>query len=153
MASFKIMLIEHKRRADKTYPLALRITADRRSKYLYMNVYLLAEQWDESNQKVRKNHPNATLINTFLQEKLLEAQKVYLNQEVRKKSITSGELKQRIKNQRTGTTFFQFAQDYLDMLSTAGKIKVYKSDNSRINNFKKFRKSEDLHFEDILIRF
>ncbi|HJZ39642.1 MAG TPA: site-specific integrase [Bacteroidales bacterium] len=149
MASFKIMLIEHKRRADKTYPLAMRITADRLSKYIYMNVYLLADQWDESNQKVRKNHPNATLINTFLQDKLLEAQKVYLNQEVRKKSTTTGELKKRIKNQRTGTTFFQFAQDYLDMLSTAGKIKVYKSDNSRINNFKEFRKSEDLHFEDV----
>ena len=149
MASFKIMLIEHKRRADKTYPLAMRITADRLSKYIYMNVYLLADQWDESNQKVRKNHPNATLINTFLQDKLLEAQKVYLNQEVRKKSTTTGELKKRIKNQRTGTTFFQFAQDYLDMLSTAGKIKVYKSDNSRINNFREFRKSEDLHFEDV----
>ena len=32
---------------------------------------------------------------------------------------------------------------------TAGKIKVYKSDRSRIENFKTYRKQEDLFFEDI----
>jgi integrase/recombinase XerD len=143
------MLIEHSRRADLTYPLALRIISDRRSKYIYLNVFLNEDQWDEAAQKVRKNHPNATTVNTFIQQKLLEAQKVYLNQEIRKKSTTPAELKKRIKHQRTGVTFFQFAKEYLDTLYSAGKIKVYKSDKSRITNFKTFRKSEDLHFEDI----
>ena len=147
--SFKVMLIEHSRRADLTYPLALRIISDRRTKYIYLNIFLNEDQWDESAQKVRKNHPNATTINTFIQQKLLEAQKVYLNQEIRKKSTTPAELKKRIKHQRTGVTFLQFAQEYLDTLFEAGKIKVYKSDCSRITNFKTFRKSEDLHFEDI----
>jgi len=149
MPSFKVILMKSSRRADSTYSLALRITSDRRSKYFYLNIYLLKEQWDEANQRVRKSHPNALDINTFIQDKLLQAQKVFLNQEIRKKATTSGELKKQIKHQRSGITFFAYAQEYLDGLFAAGKIKVYKSDKSRIENFKKFRKQEDLFFEDI----
>jgi hypothetical protein len=114
--------MESKRRADNTYPLALRVTSDRRSKYLYLNIYILRGQWDEVNQRVRKNHPNASHINAFIQEKLLDAQKVYLNQEIRKKSITPAELKKRIKHKRTGITFFSYAQEYLNNLFDAGKM-------------------------------
>jgi len=137
------------RRADNTYPLALRVTSDRRSKYLYLNIYILQEQWDEVNQRVRKNHSNASHINAFIQEKLLNAQKVYLNQEIRKKSTTPTELKKRIKHKRTGMTFFNFAQEYLNNQYDAGKIKVYNSDKSRIENFRKFMNNNDPFFEDI----
>jgi len=149
MPSFKVILLKHSRREDSTYPLALRITSDRRSKYIYLNVYILEEQWDKENQRVRKNHENYLHINTYLQDKLADAQKVFLEQNIRKKATTPGELKKRIKQHRTGFTFFKYAQEYLDGLFSAGKIKVYKSDKSRIENFKMFMKNNDLFFEDI----
>jgi len=73
--------------------------------------------------KVRKNHPNPQPLITFIQQKLLEAQKVYLNQEIRKK-VHHLRAEKRIKHQRTGVNFFQFAKEYLDTLYSAGKIKV-----------------------------
>jgi len=147
--SFKIMLMKHSRREDSTYPLSLRITSDRRSKYFYLNVFVLEEQWDDKNQRVRKNHPNAQVINTFLQNKLLTAQKVFLTQDIQNRSTTTAELKKRIKHHRTGVTFSSYAQEYLDGLFKARKIKVYNSDSSRIKNFKEFLKQGDLFFEDI----
>ena len=55
MPSFKVILISRRSKKDNTCPLALRITSDRRSKYFYLNIFILEEQWDEINQKVRKN--------------------------------------------------------------------------------------------------
>ncbi|MBN1185377.1 MAG: site-specific integrase [Bacteroidales bacterium] len=127
----------------------MRITADRKSKYIYFNVYIFPDQWDEANQKVRKNHTNASQINTLIKNKLAEAQLIYLDQEIRKKLTTSTELKNLIKRKRNGITFFKYAQEYLNDLYGSGKIKVYKSDKSRIENFKKFMNNNDPFFEDI----
>lgn len=82
---------------------------------------------------------------------MLTAQKVYITQDIRQRAVTPAELKKRIKHFRTGVTFFSFAQEYLNGFFKAGKIKVYKSDKSRIENFKHFMKNNDPFFQDITI--
>jgi integrase/recombinase XerD len=149
MPSFKIILRKSQKREDKTFPLALRITSERRTKYIYLSIYLAKEYWDEKKQMVKKDHPNAAEINGLIMTKLSDAQSVYVSQETRKRSITPTELKKRIRRKRLGKTFFKYAQDYLDELFKAGKIKVYKSDKSRIENFKTFMNGTDPFFEDI----
>jgi integrase/recombinase XerD len=149
MPSFKIILRKTQKREDKTFPLALRITSERRTKYIYLSIYLGKEYWDEKKQRVKKDHPNAGEINGLIMTKLSDAQSVYVSQETRKRSITPTELKKRIRRKRLGKTFFKYSQDYLDERFKAGKIKVYKSDKSRIENFKTFMNGTDPFFEDI----
>jgi len=110
MPSFKVILMKHRPREDHTYPLALRVISYRRSRYIYLSIHLHPDQWDASEQRVLKGHPNAAYINAYIQQKLLETQRLFLDQEIKKRSTTPAELKKRIKHQRNGITFFQFAQ-------------------------------------------
>ncbi|PLX13619.1 MAG: integrase, partial [Marinilabiliales bacterium] len=65
MASVKIVL-RKKKNSKGEYPIAIRITKDRKTSYIYTGKYVLEEQWDISEQKVKKNHPNNKRLNNFL---------------------------------------------------------------------------------------
>ncbi len=149
MASFKIILMKGKKRGDETYPLVLRITSDRKTKYLYLGVNLLKKDWDEKKQRVKDHHANFATINDMILAKLSDAQGVYVVQERKKISVTPSELKKRIRRKRLDKRFFGYAQNYLDELYKAGNIKVYNADRSRLKNFKSFMKGNDPFFEDI----
>ena len=52
--------------------LELRITLNRKSKYITTKIKLKNEQWDDHKKKVKKNHPNHTQINNALSQKLID---------------------------------------------------------------------------------
>lgn len=59
MSSVKIVLRKKKNKEGK-YPLALRITKDRKSSYIHLGYDVLETEWDEEKQRVKKSHPNST---------------------------------------------------------------------------------------------
>ena len=58
-ATVKLVLRKHKRKADGTAPVWLRITANRKSRYLSTGIYLEPRHWNETKQRVRAAHPTA----------------------------------------------------------------------------------------------
>ncbi|MCP4763227.1 MAG: recombinase, partial [archaeon] len=64
MVSVKITLRKKKNNQEK-YPLAIRITKDRKSSFLYTGQCISLNQWDEKFQRVKKNHPNSAYLNSF----------------------------------------------------------------------------------------
>ena len=71
-ASAKIVL-RKKPNSKGLYPLAIRITKNRRSTYKLMGNYIDLEYWDSKNIKVKKSHPNSESLNNLLTSKLSEA--------------------------------------------------------------------------------
>ena len=67
--SIKIVL---RRKKDKNgnyppvHPLALRITKDRRSSYVYLGYSIKDSEWDKKAQTVKSSHPNSKRLNAFL---------------------------------------------------------------------------------------
>lgn len=151
MASIKIV-IRQKENKDKTFPLAIRITKDRRSSFIHLGKHVLATDWDAAGQRVKKSHPNSARLNNFLIKKLAEANDHSLDLETQKTSVSSRAVKQRIKPS-AGSTFSAQAQLYLETLKRAGKYNQYTADKPRIKHFKEFLKNEDIAFSDITISF
>ena len=149
MATIKVVL-RKKQNKDGTFPLAIRITQDRKTSFVHLGKHILDSQWDAENQRVKKNHPNATRFNNFLLTKLVEANNKSLELETQKPEISSRAVKQKIKP-GGGVTFFVQADIYLKNLYETGKYNRYTADKPRINHFKDFLRGEDITFPDVSI--
>lgn len=147
MASLKVILRKEKK-ADGLYPLAIRITKDRKSSYIYLDYRIAESDWDKASQRVKKSHPNSTRLNNFLLKKLSEATDSALEVESKKSHVSAKAVRNKIKPD-TAATFFPQAQSFLDALKNSGKYNQYTSDKPRIAHFKEFLKGEDIAFSDL----
>lgn len=149
MATVKIVL-RQKKNKDGAFPLAIRITKDRRTSFIHLGKYVKDTEWDAVTQTVKKTHPNSKRLNNFLIKKLSEATDSALELETQKTEFSSNAVKQKIKPSQ-GETFLAQAQVYLDTLKKAGKFNRYSADKPRISRFKEFLNGSDIAFSDITI--
>lgn len=149
MSSIKIVL-RKKNTSDSTWALALRITKDRRSSYIFLGHRIKETDWDDKAQAVKSSHPNHKRLNNFLLKKRTEASEHRLELETQKSEISSRAIKQKIKPSG-GTTFFSQADLWLDELKKAGKYNQYTADKPRVKHFKDFLNGEDIAFSDVTV--
>jgi integrase/recombinase XerD len=149
MATVKIVL-RKKQNSDGTYPLALRITKDRKSSYVYVGHNVAVSHWDVKNHRVKKSHPNAARLNNFLVKKLSEAEDNLLELKVQKNAISAKAIKGKIRASKEAS-FFAQAKNYLDALQKQGKYNRFNSDKSRIKAFRDFLDGNDIAFDDITV--
>jgi integrase/recombinase XerD len=149
MATVKIVL-RSKKNKDDTYPLAIRITQDRKTSYIHLGYHVKAFQWDATQQRVKKNYPSAARLNNYLVRKLAEATNTSLELETLQADFSSEAIKQKIKP-IGGVTFFTQAEAYLETLRKEGKFNRYSPDRSRLKQFNAFLNNRDIAFSDITI--
>ena len=63
MGSIKTVL-RKKKNSDGLYPIAIRITQNRKSSYLHIGQYIDFKYWDEANHQVKKSHAFPFLFQT-----------------------------------------------------------------------------------------
>jgi len=149
MAVVKIVLRKEVKK-DGTSPLAIRITKDRKSSYIYLDYSIKPIDWDVAGQRVKKSYPNCTRLNNYLVKKLSEATNSALELETEKTQVSSKAVQQKIKPV-AGASFFAQAQYYLDSLKKEGKFNRFSPDRSRLKYFREYLKGEDIAFSDITI--
>lgn len=147
MASVKIVL-RKKGNSKGEYPIAIRITKDRKTSYIYTGKYVQEDQWDKAEQRVRKNHPNNKRLNNFLLKKLSEINDEFLKLETDNKVHSAKGFNKQLKNNETGSSFFAVAKEHLEYLEKTGKITRLKAEKTRVNHFKAFLVN-DIAFKDI----
>ena len=147
MASIKLVL-RKKENKDGTFPIALRITKDRKSSFIHLHNVKLSE-WDTQKNCIKKSHPNSARLNNFLLKKLSEITDNALELESSKAHVSSAAVRQKAKP-KAGATFFAQADLYIENLKKDGKFNRYVADKSRVKRFKEFVK-HDLAFQDVTI--
>ena len=149
MSSVKIVL-RKKKSKDGTYPLAVRITKDRKTSFVHVGKNLKESDWDKMKASVKKSYPNSQRLNIYLYQKLTEAENKLLELETDKKDVSVQAVRKKLKPSTSGTSFFSQADIFLNTMKKAGKYNRYKADEPRIRIFKEFLK-EDIAFQDITI--
>jgi integrase/recombinase XerD len=148
MANVKIILRKEVKK-DGTSPLAIRITKDRKSCYLYLEYSVKEVEWDKAAQRVKKSHPNYKRLNNYLIKKLSEVTDNSLDLETKRNTVTAHAVKQNIKPKTKGTLFAQ-ADLYIERLKEDGKFNQYSANKPRVKHLKDFLKN-DYSFSDITI--
>ncbi|MBE2288936.1 MAG: site-specific integrase [Chitinophagaceae bacterium] len=149
MANVKIVL-RSETKLDGTSPLAIRITKDRKSSYVYLEYSIKKTDWDKTNQRVKKSHPNSGRLNNYLITKMAEVVSHSLEMETEKKEVSSRAVRQKVKS-KNGVTFFIQAATHIANLRAGGKYNQVVSDEPRINKFKEFLGGSDIPFHEITV--
>ncbi|WP_029331754.1 site-specific integrase [Gillisia marina] len=147
MASIQTVL-RNKPNARMLYPIAIRITKDRKSSYIFTGQYIDKLQWNDAKGQVRKSHPDAISINQLIYKKLSQANKRLLNAESEDEYQSVKTIKTNIvKKERFD--FFSAVKIQLRRLEERGQFHQRDIVKSRMEKFKAFAKSEKLHFNEI----
>ena len=148
MASVKIILWKHDRKKDGTLPLAIRITKNRKTRYIFTGEYIDEKHWDAKEHVVKKSHPTSKRLNNFLLKKLSEAHNIALDVETNDTQKTVKNIKTMIVNDRN-TNFFHVADMYLEVLNKRQKFHQENNDRGRLNIFKTYLGKSALDFKDL----
>lgn len=148
MGSIKTVL-RKKKNGDGLNPIAIRITQNRKSSFIYTGQYIDPKFWDEANHQVRKSHPNAKRLNNLILKKRVEANDKLLELESSEKRVSSQAVKQSIKKEYKSTSFFKLADKYIENLERSGKHNRTSAEKPRIKHFREFLKGQDIDFRDI----
>ncbi len=149
MASSVKVTLRKKPNKEGKYPLAVRITKDRRTSYLYTGQFIDLKHWDATERIVRKSHPNAVRLNNLLLAKLWEANKKLLELQTTKDDISSEQIKKEITAPLNKTTFKELSESYLQEIKANGKLTRYASDKVRVDHVLRFAKNNYLTFKEI----
>ncbi len=146
MAAVKVVL-RKKLNKDGTYPLALRITKDRKTSFIHLGQNVKEKDWDADLQRVRKSHPNSTRLNNFIIAKLADANNKALELETVKPVISAKAVRQKVKP-KAGDTVFRQADLYIQRLKDDGKYNRWNNEKSNVKHLKEFLGS-DIAFSDL----
>jgi len=152
MASIKPVL-RSKSNQEGKYPIAIRVTVNRKSSFIYLDQYIDKKYWNSNSKSIRKSHPNSARLNNLLAKKVAEANDSLLELQKGGKQVSAIEVADKIKNRTRGKDFFQLANEYTKGLWSMGKVSRVKSEESRIKHLKEFRKSDYLPFTEITPSF
>ena len=125
MVTIKVVLRKQKTNKAGLAPLWLRVTKNRKTKFISLNIRLEPKYWDEGNQRVRGSYSNSTRINSLIKVKLAEAQAAFVDLELEHPIVRTQDILNRVSSKRSPDFFeyaYKYAQDYRDK----GKERTFK---------------------------
>lgn len=153
MSSIARIVLRKKPNKEGLFPLAIRITKNRRSTYQFIGHYIELDEWDEKNIRVKKSHPNSTHLNNLIFQRLAETNKALIALQSEKMDASANQIKNEIYSSNKKDNFFDLGQEHLDNLKMTKKLNRLSCDKSWIGFVLKFHKSKQLSFKEIDERF
>ncbi|KAB2912955.1 site-specific integrase [Oscillatoria amoena NRMC-F 0135] len=154
MATIKLLLRTAKTLADGTHPIVIRITVNRKSKFIFTGKTAKVSQWDAAAGLTTKKHPLHNELNIYLGQRLLDAQTELLELQRQKKGFSAGTVREIIKDNKPSMTFVQFCDKLLAELKEQGRIgtrSTYRTVKYSILRFT--NNNQSLTFSDIDVAF
>ena len=148
MASIKLVLRKDKKRADGTYPVYLRITEDRRSRYICSEVSIEEKQWNPETQKVLA-HPNKTALNDDLERLVTDSRNAVAGLRATGSRRVSALAVKREVQGKGATAVLPFIDAYAASQHTQGNFWEWRKVNVLATKLRNFHKQADLSFGDI----
>lgn len=153
MSSNAKIVLRKKPNTKGEYPLAIRITKDRRSTYKHIGHYIGLEDWDSKNLKVKKSHPEAESLNNLIVSKISEVSKRLIELQTNNKAASPRQIKKEIYKPTSSLTFFDFADEHLEALEAEKKINRHSTDSAWVSYIVKYCSGRHLTFQEIDERF
>jgi len=138
-----------KMNGEGKYPIAIRITKNRKTSYIYTGQYIKEGDWDDKNYKVKKSHPNSIRLNNVILKKMSEINDNLLESEGKNDGESVYKIKEKTVSKGNTQTFKGIAKEYLKNQEKSGKYSSFLSDRSRVQHFIEFLQNRDVAFSDI----
>lgn len=165
MASAKLFLDTRRERQDHTYPIIIRLSCNRRTTAIPMNISIPKEMWVQGKfgMEVKKSFPHAALINADLLRSISIVNDCILQLERTGEieSMTVIELKEYIissskgtrdkviEKESTGTNFVNYFREVMNLIDNNRTRELYLETLKKIIKYS----GEDLTFEEMNVHW
>lgn len=153
VSSIKIVLYESKTLKNGEHPIMLRITKDRKIKYLSIGASCSKNLWNSQESIPKSKHPLFKELLNKINKKKLEASKLLLALEEDEKDYSAELLQNKLKKTKTKITVLQYFDEVISRLEKADRIGYANIFASTKNSLKKFRDDKDFEFSDVTMNF
>ncbi|MDZ7692341.1 MAG: site-specific integrase [Balneolaceae bacterium] len=153
MATLK--LYQKPRKGKEHHPIYLRITHDRKSRLVNLDIRLPEADWNSERGEVRRSNPNYKWLNNFLKSKKAEAQQQVLKlRSASRNGVSVDKLKEAVEgNWQDLSDFFSFAEDILADFDKQNKYNRKRNYKVVIGRVREFWDEDTLPFSEINLTF
>ena len=148
MATVKIILRKNYKKKNGSYPIVLRITQNRKSRFIFTGEYILEKDWNETEGLAKKSHPNSARLNNLLLKKLSEAHNIALDAQTEESRPSVIGIKKKITGE-DNVDFFAASEIHLSSLLKRKKIGQHRTEQGRLKIFQRFLGMNYLEFIDL----
>jgi len=138
-----------KRLKNNEIPLYLRVTKDRKKKYIGLGISVKSEHWDFIKNQPLKNCPNKEEIQQIIIQRTKEYQEQILGYKLENKDFTVKTLVEKVKNPMKAKTVKEVFELYIRQLKVANRLRYADMFKVTYNSLVKFNGHLDIHFSEI----
>jgi integrase/recombinase XerD len=150
MATIRVVLRKCRKLKDGRYPIAIRLTHNKKVKYIFTGHSALEREWSGKYPTyINNKHPNQKELNQYLFQEYSNTNNQLIKLEQSGKPYTVYDLHSKSTNKPSPTTLFKFTESLIDNLTKSGRIGNAENYKTAINAVKRFSNEKDFHFEDI----
>ena len=120
--TIEAVLYTSKKLSNGLHPLMLRLTKNRKRKYISLHISLSPEYWDTEKCKPKRNCPNREQIERLIRTKIEELQSQVMEFKTSDKEYTLHTLIDKSSKHASKVTVGEYLDTYIDMLQRAGRI-------------------------------
>lgn len=150
MGTVRVVLRKCRKLKDGRYPLAIRLTHNKKVKYIFTGHSALEREWNgKYPHYLDKKHPNQKELNQYLFQEYSKANNQLIKLEQTGKPYTVYDLHSKSTNRTSPTTLFKFSESLIDKLTKSDRIGNAENYKTAINAVNRFSNGKDFHFEEI----
>lgn len=147
MATSFHLFLKNRKKQNGEYPIYLRITYNRKHKYVSTGLSVKKKHWNPEAEEVRRNHNNYKTLNETLELKVNEARRIQTELS-RKGHETAKAIRERIKTTQKAD-FFEIGEQLLKELETSKKYYASKTLKVVLKKFEKLEGERSLPLKQI----
>ena len=120
--SISVVLYKSKQLSNGTFPLMIRLTKNRKLKYINLKVSLSPEHWDFEKSKPKRNCPNREQIERLIRHKVEGLQNQVMAFKADEKEYTLHTLIDKTTKSTSRVTVGEYLNSYIEKLQSANRI-------------------------------
>lgn len=147
----KFILRTDRENSQGKCPVYLRVTHNRKSKYLKLGFAVKEKYWNENTQRIRRSHPSYNKLNHELERIFTEVQNIKLD--LRKQKNVDAERIINILKGYDTRDFFTYGREYIEYLEEDGSIRLSKQTKVIVNKARRMYGEGDLPLNKVGHKF
>ena len=151
--SVSVVYYTSKTLKNGNHPLMLRVTQNRKPKYVSLGINIHPNFWDTKKNKPKTNCPNYMAIQRLITDKIKEYTDNIVDLQIEKKDFTSKSLIDKVNNPTKRKTVGELFQEQIQRLYNADRISYALSHKFVYKNLLKFNGHLDIYFSDIDVQW
>ena len=152
VAKFKVVIrLDKLSKSTNEAPVCLRITKDRKVTYKTL-LHVVPKYWDEKEQCVKRQHPNAAGLNTIISQRKAELEKETCLLTLKDSAVSIAAIRNKI-NDRASFDLFEYASKYIGQLQKHGNYATYKKYKSVVKKLRVYVGKDTLPIKSISLDF